>query len=266
MPLPDIDPVIFQIGPFALRWYSLSYIAGIMLAWRYMVRMVETPSLWPEPPTLTAAHIDDFIIWATIGVIVGGRLGYVAFYNFDYYLANPQDILAVWQGGMSFHGGFLGTVLAGILFAWRRNISILQLGDMITVSTPIGLFLGRIANFINGELWGRVTDVPWGFIFPTGGPLARHPSQLYEAFLEGLVLLAILSFLVYRKSILSRPGTSMSLFFFGYGLSRFLIEYVREPDAHIGTLYMGLSLGQYLSMPMIIFGAFFIFFARRYQK
>ena len=266
MNFPNIDPVIFEIGPFALRWYSLAYIAGIMLAWRYMVRIVENQKLWPEPPTITAADIDDFIIWITIGIIVGGRLGYVAFYNFDYYINNPQDILAVWQGGMSFHGGFLGTTLAAILFAWRRNISMFQLGDVMAVASPIGLFLGRIANFINGELWGRTTDVPWGFVFPTGGPLARHASQLYEAILEGLLLLCVLSFLVYRKSILSRPGTLIGLFFAGYGISRFLVEFVREPDAHIGTLYLGLSMGQYLSMPMIICGICFVFFAQRHPK
>lgn len=261
MPFPNIDPVIFEIGPFALRWYSLAYIIGLVGGWKYIVKMTTTPALWAGKNPASEDDIDDLLLWVTLGVILGGRLGYVLFYNFGYYLSNPGSALALWQGGMSFHGGCFGVILAVIIFAYRRNIPILSLGDMVAASVPLGLLLGRLANFINGELWGRVTDAPWGVIFPTGGPLPRHPSQLYEAALEGALLLILLNVLVWKFRALHRPGLLTGLFLVGYAISRALVELVREPDAHIGILSSGLTMGQILSLPMLLAGAAFIFFA-----
>ena len=195
MPFPDIDPVIFQIGPFALRWYALAYIAGLLLGWRYVVLLARRTTIWPKQAPASEVQIDDLLLWVTLGVVLGGRLGYVTFYNTAYYAANPSDIIAVWQGGMSFHGGLLGVIVTVILYARRHAIALFSLGDMIAAAVPIGLFFGRLANFINSELWGRTTNVAWGVIFPNGGPLPRHPSQLYEAALEGLFLFALLAVL-----------------------------------------------------------------------
>ena len=261
MPFPDIDPVIFQIGPFALRWYALAYIAGLLLGWRYVVLLARRSAIWPKQAPASEAQIDDLLLWVTLGVVLGGRLGYVTFYNTAYYAANPGDIIAVWQGGMSFHGGLLGVIVAVILFARRHAIALFSLGDMIAAAVPIGLFFGRLANFINSELWGRTTNVAWGVIFPNGGPLPRHPSQLYEAALEGLFLFAVLSFMVWRKQALARPGLVTGVFLSGYGLARILVELVREPDAHLGFVSFGLTMGQILSLPMLLVGLGFIFFA-----
>ena len=192
IPFPDIDPILVHIGPLAVRWYALAYIVGIIAGWFYARAIIASPRLWGGAAPFTVVDFDDFIIWVTLGIILGGRIGYVLFYNFPHFAAHPAEIVALWKGGMSFHGGFIGCVLAVVLFAWRRGIPFLSLGDVTTAVAPIGLFLGRLANFINGELWGRPTDVPWAMIFPNGGPLARHPSQLYEAALEGLVLLVVL--------------------------------------------------------------------------
>ena len=266
MPFPNIDPVIFELGPFALRWYSLAYIIGLIGGWKYMVKMTTTAPLWAGPPPAKEEDIDDLLLWVTLGVIVGGRLGYVLFYNFGYYLSNPGSALALWQGGMSFHGGCLGVVLAVILFARRRAINLLSLGDMVAASVPLGLLLGRLANFINGELWGRVTDAPWGVVFPTGGPLPRHPSQLYEAALEGALLLVVLNVLVWRFNALKQPGLLTGLFLIGYGASRALIELVRQPDAHIGFLSGGVTMGQILSLPMLLAGGAFVYFALRQSQ
>lgn len=264
MPFPNIDPVIFEIGPFALRWYSLAYIIGLIGGWKYMVKLTTTAPLWQgQKMPANEEDIDDLLLWVTLGVILGGRLGYVLFYNFGYYLANPGSALALWQGGMSFHGGCFGVILAVLIFTYRRNIPILSLGDMVAASVPLGLLLGRLANFINGELWGRVTEAPWGVIFPTGGPLPRHPSQLYEAALEGALLLLLLNLLVWKAGALRRPGLLTGLFLIGYAASRALIELVREPDAHIGFLAGGITMGQVLSLPMIIAGGGFVFFALR---
>lgn len=261
MPFPDIDPVIFQLGPFALRWYSLAYIAGLVGGWWYMARMTSTARLWPQGMPASRDDIDDLLLWVTLGVVIGGRLGYVLFYNAGYYLANPGAALAVWQGGMAFHGGALGVILAVLLFARKRKIPILSLGDMVAVTVPLGLLLGRLANFINGELWGRVTDVSWGVVFPSGGPLPRHPSQLYEAVLEGALLLAVLNLLVWKFTAFKRPGLLTGLFLIGYGTARALVELVREPDAHIGFLAGGITMGQILSLPMIAAGAAFVYVA-----
>lgn len=255
LPFPAIDPIALEIGPFALRWYALAYIAGILLAWRYMRRLVLDDRLWATQARPTAVDIDDFVLWGTLGIILGGRLGYVLFYNPAYYLANPMEALAIWSGGMSFHGGFAGTVVAMILFAQSRGLSIWTLFDLAGCAAPIGLFFGRIANFVNAELWGRPTDVPWAFVFPGAGPEPRHPSQLYEAALEGALLFVVLRILSHRFKLLQRPGFMAGAFAFGYGLGRSIAEFYRVPDAHIGYLSGFLTMGMVLSVPMILAGA-----------
>ncbi|MZR32456.1 prolipoprotein diacylglyceryl transferase [Sneathiella sp. DP05] len=249
---PEIDPIIFQVGPFAIRWYALAYVAGLIIGWQLMMRFAGA-----EGSRISAKQVDDFLIWATLGVIFGGRLGYVLFYKPDYYLSNPGEIFMVWQGGMSFHGGFLGVVLATILYCRHKKIIILEFGDLLATVVPVGLFFGRIANFINGELYGRTTDVPWGMVFPGGGILPRHPSQLYEALLEGAVLFAIL--LIFRKTrYANKPGFIMGLFFAGYAVARSIVEFFREPDAYLGFLVGSLTMGQLLSLPMLIVGFYFM--------
>jgi len=262
LPFPVIDPVLISIGPFAIRWYALSYIAGILLGWLYARAIIRNERLWGGQPPLTVADFDDFVLWVTLGIIIGGRAGYVLFYNLPYFIENPGQILQLWHGGMSFHGGFLGCVAAVVLFAWYRGISILSLGDITCAVGPIGLFLGRLANFINGELWGRTTDVPWGMVFPNGGPLPRHPSQLYEATLEGLVLLAILAILI-RKGALRRPGLIIGAFAIGYGIARSFCELFRQPDPQLGFLWGGLTMGILLSVPLVLAGIAFIAVALR---
>ncbi|MEQ9143647.1 MAG: prolipoprotein diacylglyceryl transferase [Parvibaculaceae bacterium] len=263
MPFPDIDPVLIQIGPFAIRWYALAYIAGLVLGWRYLMRLADTNDIWPGKPPFTREQADDLLLWAALGVILGGRLGYVLFYNAGFYFSHPGEIFAVWNGGMSFHGGFLGVVVATYLFARRQNIRLWSLADGVAAVAPIGLFFGRIANFINGELWGRTTDVTWGVIFPTGGPLPRHPSQLYEAALEGLVLFAVLRFLTHHTNVLARPGIVAGTFIAGYGVSRIIVEFFREPDAHIGYLVGPVTQGMVLSLPMVLAGLAIIGWAER---
>jgi phosphatidylglycerol:prolipoprotein diacylglycerol transferase len=256
---PAIEPEIFRIGPFALRWYAVAYIAGIVIGWRLALRVVDTP-----PRFMSRAAIDDFVAWATLGTILGGRLGYVLFYKPGYYLQHPLEIPALWQGGMSFHGGMLGVIGATILFAWRRRIDLLPMGDVVALMAPIGLFFGRLANFINGELFGRAGDVPWAMIFPTD-PLRvpRHPSQLYEAALEGLVLFAILAWLAWRMDARRYPGLIGGAFLIGYALARIACEFFREPDAHLGFLYAGATMGQLLCVPMLLAGIGLVLQARR---
>ncbi|WP_339631275.1 prolipoprotein diacylglyceryl transferase [uncultured Sneathiella sp.] len=250
---PEIDPVIFQIGPFAIRWYALAYIVGLIIGWQLMMHLAREDGSRVSPK-----QVDDFLIWATLGVILGGRLGYVLFYKPEYYFANPSEIFMVWQGGMSFHGGFLGVVLATVLYCRFKKIVTLDFGDLLATVVPVGLFFGRIANFINGELYGRATDVPWGMVFPGGGDLPRHPSQLYEAFLEGLVLFAVL--LVFRRTrYAEKPGFIMGLFFAGYAVARSIVELYREPDAYLGFLIGGATMGQLLSLPILIVGLYFMF-------
>lgn len=256
---PHIDPVLILIGPLAVRWYALAYIVGIIAGWIYARAIIASPKLWGGPAPLTVAQYDDFIVWVTLGIILGGRVGYVLFYNFPHFREHPIEILQLWNGGMSFHGGVLGSALAVVLFALRRGISILSLGDVTLAVAPIGLFLGRLANFINGELWGRPSDVPWAMIFPTGGPVPRHPSQLYEAALEGLLLLAVLAVLV-RCGALKRPGLVSSSFAIGYGVLRIFCEFFREPDAQLGFLWGGLTMGMLLSLPLIAAGAIGLIF------
>jgi phosphatidylglycerol:prolipoprotein diacylglycerol transferase len=248
-----LDPVAFHAGAFALRWYSLAYIVGILAAWWLMARMIR---LQPQP--MTRSQLDDLITWATLGVIAGGRLGYVLFYDPGRFLADPLAILRLWEGGMAFHGGLLGVLLAVWLTCRAQGIPALRVLDHAAVVVPIGLFLGRLANFVNGELWGRPTDGSWGVIFPDGGPMPRHPSQLYEAALEGLLLLAVLSLLFWKTDARLRPGLLAGLFALGYGLARFLVEFFREPDAQLGTLATGLTMGQTLSLPLVLVGAFLV--------
>ena len=253
IPFPHIDPILVHIGPLAVRWYALAYIVGIIAGWFYARAIIASPRLWGGAAPFTVVDFDDFIIWVTLGIILGGRIGYVLFYNLPHFAAHPAEIVALWKGGMSFHGGFIGCVLAVVLFAWRRDIPFLSLGDVTTAVAPIGLFLGRLANFINGELWGRPTDVPWAMIFPNGGPIARHPSQLYEAGLEGLVLLLVLGVLV-RFGALRRPGLVTGAFALGYGDARIFCELFREPDAQLGFLWGGLTMGMLLCIPLILAG------------
>lgn len=267
LPFPAIDPVIFEIGPFALRWYALAYIVGIILAWRYMRALVRNDRLWAGLQRPTPVDLDDFVLWGTFGIIIGGRLGYVLFYNPSYYFANPGEALAVWTGGMSFHGGFAGTVIAIFLFAWRRGLSVWTLFDLAGCAAPIGLFFGRIANFINAELWGRTTDIPWAVVFPGAGPEPRHPSQIYEAALEGVVLFLVLRLLSHRFKLLEKPGFLAGAFAFGYGVGRSIAELYRVPDAHIGYLSGFLTMGILLSLPMILGGiALMVWAARRSNR
>jgi phosphatidylglycerol:prolipoprotein diacylglycerol transferase len=256
LPFPSIDPVIVELGPFALRWYALAYVAGILLGWWYMRALVRNERLWaPGQPRPSLVDVDDVVLWATLGIVLGGRIGYVLFYNPLYFLQNPAEILVIWEGGMSFHGGFLGVVLAVALFSWRRRVPLGSLADIVAVSTPFGLLFGRLANFINGELWGRPTDVPWAFVFPRAGPEPRHPSQLYEAALEGLVLLLVLRLLTHRFHVLRRPWFATGAFVCGYGLARTFVEFFRMPDAQIGFFAGWLTMGMLLSIPMIVVGA-----------
>ncbi len=269
IPFPDFDPVIFELGPFAIRWYSLAYIAGLVIGWRYCRRLAIrsparfTPDDLPDDATEEQIHehrerranvFDDFLLWATLGVILGGRLGFVLFYKPGEYLSQPLEILKIWQGGMSFHGGLLGVLAAVAIFAWRRRIPIVAMADIVSAAAPIGLFLGRIANFVNGELYGRPADVPWAMIFPKDPDgLSRHPSQLYQAGLEGLVLFLVLYALV-RLGGLERTGLLSGAFLTGYALSRLIMELFRQPDAHLGFLVGGATMGQLLSLPMLLGG------------
>ena len=259
---PDFDPVAIQLGPLAIRWYSLSYVVGLLLAWRYCLRLAKKP-----PHLVTAEQLDDFLTWAVLGVILGGRLGFVLFYQPAFFLANPGAILRVWEGGMAFHGGLAGVTLAMIIFARRRHIKLLALTDMIGAAAPIGLFLGRIANFINGELYGRVTDVPWAVIFRHAGDQPRHPSQLYEAALEGLVLFAIQAWMIFGPwKSLRRPGLTTGVFIGGYALARMSVEYFRQPDDYVGEggfLLLGTTMGQWLSVPLLLGGAYLAWRALR---
>ncbi len=258
LPFPDIDPVAVYIGSFGLRWYSLAYLAGIVLAWFLARQMVRR---YPNP--VTEIMIDDVIFWATVGLIAGGRLGYILFYNFGYYMENPLQIFALWKGGMSFHGGLIGVITAVFLYARSVKVSFFQFTDILACVAPIGLFFGRLANFANSELYGRVTvSVPWAVIFPNGGPLPRHPSQLYEAGFEGLLLFCVLYFLWTRSVwVRIRPGFLSGLFLFGYAVVRGVVENFREPDAQIGFLFARVTMGQMLTVPMLVGGVWIMIWA-----
>ncbi len=289
IPFPDIAPEIFSVSlfgmTFALRWYALAYIVGIVIAWRLCVAAVRRPALWPAGDApMSPRQIEDLLTWIVIGIVLGGRLGFVLFYQPGYYLSHPGEILRVWQGGMSFHGGLAGVILAAWIYTARQGIARLPAADLIAHSVAPGLLLGRLANFINAELWGRPTDLPWAVAFPgraaqacgqaAGDICARHPSQLYEAGLEGLILGAVLLWLVWARRAFHRPGLTLGVFLAGYGLARFLVEFARQPDAqfvsagnplglawHIGG--WGLTMGQLLSLPMVALGLWFALRARK---
>lgn len=263
IPFPEIDPILIEIGPLAVRWYALAYIGGLILGWLYMKRLAASDRLWGGARTPGQENIDDLLLWVALGVILGGRLGYVLFYNPGYFVQHPAEILAVWRGGMSFHGGFLGVILTVVLFCRSRRLGILTLLDLSAAAVTIGLFFGRVANFINGELFGRVTDAPWAMVFPGGGPQPRHPSQLYEAALEGLLLFFVLRYLTHTRLKLGSPGFVAGVFAIGYGLSRIAVEFFRMPDVHIGLFAGWISMGMILSLPMLAIGAALVANARR---
>ncbi|MGH6968487.1 MAG: prolipoprotein diacylglyceryl transferase [Stellaceae bacterium] len=262
IPFPPLDPIALSLGPFVVRWYALAYIAGLVIGWRYCLWIASQ-----KPRVARREDIDDFLVWATLGVILGGRTGYVLFYRPEFYFANPSEILKLWHGGMSFHGGALGVLVAIWLFTRQRKIPLLAFADIIAPAVPIGLFFGRIANFINDELWGRVTDVPWAMVFPSDPlHLPRHPSQLYEATLEGLVLFAILFFVLRRTDARQRPGTLSGTFLIGYAVARIIGECFRQPDANLGFIFLGITMGQILSVPVLILGGWLLWRARRQPK
>ena len=286
IPFPEISPDVFAITiggrEFALRWYALAYLAGLLIGWRIIVALMRRPALWGGRAPMRPEQVEELLTWVVGGVILGGRLGFVLFYEPGYYLSHPAEIIKVWQGGMSFHGGFLGVVLAAWFWARRHGIAALSRADALAVAAPVGLLLGRLANFINAELWGRPTDASWGVIFPGEaaqdcpgiiGACARHPSQLYEAGLEGLLLLLVLLLLV-RRGGLARPGLALGVFLAGYGLARFVVEFFRQADARfitpdnplghvLGGPVWGITMGQLLSLPMVAVGVGFILWALR---
>lgn len=268
--LPQIDPIAFSVGPFSIRWYALAYVVGFLLAWRYCVWMVNGPTKGAGVDAnanlraITPTDVGDLVTWAIIGVIVGGRLGYVFFYGFDSFIQHPLNIFKIWQGGMSFHGGMFGVIVTVTIFARARQVSLLAIGDLVAAAAPIGLCLGRLGNFANGELYGRFTESVVGVVFPSD-PLQvpRHPSQLYEAVMEGLILFLILHITVRSSISKTHPGMVAGLFLVGYGCARFFVEFYRQPDAHLGLLAFELSMGQWLCLPMIAGGIFLMIFSVR---
>ncbi|WP_439497712.1 prolipoprotein diacylglyceryl transferase [Bosea sp. (in: a-proteobacteria)] len=271
IPFPVIDPVALQLGPLSVKWYGLAYVAGLIGGWWYARRLVSSPGLWGTSKHPAADELDDMLLWVALGVVLGGRLGFVLFYDLERYLARPQDIVAIWQGGMSFHGGLLGAATALFLFARKRGYPALSVFDLAAAVVPIGLFLGRIANFINAELWGRpAPDLPFAMVFPNAGPLPRHPSQLYEALGEGILLFILLAFVV-RAGGFKRPGFVAGVFGMGYAVARIVCEFFREPDPQLGFLFGasvdalsgGITMGMLLSLPLFLAGLFLVLRARR---
>lgn len=248
---PNIDPVAIHLGPLSIHWYALAYLAGILGGWWLAKRIVRLDNNKYRP---NEADIDDFMTWAVLGVILGGRIGYILFYNFHVYLENPLEALKIWQGGMSWHGALIGVITVIIAYAKLKKVELFRLSDLFSVGATIGFFFGRITNFINGELFGRVTDASWGIVFPRGGELPRHPSQLYEAALEGLVLFIILVTMAHVAKIRNTPGLISAAFLFFYGAFRFIIEFFREPDAQLGFIIGELSMGQLLCIPVMAGG------------
>ncbi len=251
-----LDPVALDLGFFQLRWYSLAYLAGIILGWWYLLKLLDRPGA-----PMARRHADDMVFYATLGILLGGRLGYVLFYRPGFYIDNPAEIVQLWDGGMSFHGGVIGVSLGILYMARKHGLNWLRIHDYVACCVPFGLLFGRLANFVNGELWGRgPTDVPWAMVFPTGGEVPRHPSQLYEAGLEGILLGIILWYLFWRTDARYQPGRLVGTFILVYGLSRFAVEFFRQPDEHLTWLAMqtGLSMGQWLTLPMIFGGLFLI--------
>ena len=264
MPFPHFNPVLVQIGPLAIRWYALAYVAGILLGWRYAVALVKSARLWRGTAAVAdERQVDDLVLWVALGIVGGGRIGSILFYNTSVIWTDPLEILKAWHGGMSFHGGMIGVIIALYFFSRANKIDLLRLGDLTAPCVPIGLFFGRLANFINGELWGRPTSVPWGIIFPHAGPEPRHPSQLYEAGLEGIVLFSILRWATHGAKLLPRRGMITGLFLLFYGLARISLENVREPDRDMPHFPLGLTMGMMLSAPMVVAGIALILYARR---
>jgi phosphatidylglycerol:prolipoprotein diacylglycerol transferase len=261
---PEIDPVIFSLGPLAVRWYALAYIAGLLFAVWYMKRLVANTRLWGgTKPTATPRQVDDFFMWMVLAVVLGGRLGYVLFYNPAFYLSHPLEIVRMWDGGMSFHGGFLGVVAAAYAYGRRIGAGLDRMLDLGAASVPVGLGLGRLANFINAELYGRVSDVPWAFIFPgDASGLPRHPSQLYEAALEGVVLFAAVRIATHRYRALAHAGRASGIFALGYGLARIAVEFAREPDTQIGYMLGFITMGMILSLPLVAVGVWLLWRSR----
>jgi phosphatidylglycerol---prolipoprotein diacylglyceryl transferase len=262
-----LDPIALDLGVWnifgasihaVLRWYSLAYLFGILIGWWYLLRLLREPGA-----PMARRHADDMVFYATLGIILGGRLGYVLFYRPADYFADPAAVLRLWDGGMSFHGGVLGVTLGILYMAWRQKLDWLRIHDYVACCVPFGLFFGRLANFVNGELWGRETSLPWGIVFPNGGEVARHPSQLYEAGLEGILLFAVLWYLFWKTRARYQPGKLVGAFILVYGVSRFLVELVRQPDAGLEHLSWGLSMGQTLSLPMILGGLYLVLTARQ---
>lgn len=259
---PNIDPVALSVGPLQIHWYALAYLAGFLIAWwiaKYICRL-DKDQFRPNQN-----DVDDFMTWVILAVLLGGRLGYIFFYNMPHYVEYPFDILKIWQGGMSFHGALIGVIAACIIYTRVKKISLFRLSDLAAISSPVGFFFGRIANFVNGELYGRPTDVPWGVVFPRGGPEPRHASQLYEAALEGLFMFIVLFSLAHVKKIRNSPGLLSAGFLFIYGVSRFIIEYFREPDAQLGLFFGEISMGQILCLLMIL-GSFVVVAASRHYN
>jgi phosphatidylglycerol---prolipoprotein diacylglyceryl transferase len=262
---PEIDPVAVSIGPFSVHWYGIGYVAGILFTWFWARRLVSNTRLWGGGPApVSIADLDDFVAWSAVGIILGGRIGYILFYDLGRILGDPLQAFAVWQGGMSFHGGFIGCTLAMIIFTARRGLPVWRLFDVVAAGAPVGVGLVRVTNFINDELWGRASDVPWAVMFPSGGGIPRHPSQLYEAALEGVLLFALLALLTYRFRSLEKPGFTAGAFVAGYGICRIIAEFFREPDAQLGFLFGGwTTMGMVLSVPMVLAGIWAMARARR---
>lgn len=260
LPFPNIDPVIFSVGPLSIHWYGLAYVVGILFGWWYARKIASTGKLWAGGKSpIPAEAFDDFLVWAALGIILGGRIGFILFYDLQKYIDNPSEMLAIWRGGMSFHGGFTGVLIAILLFCRKHNYPVRSMFDVLAASAPIGIGLGRCANFINQELWGRVTDVPWGVVFPNGGPLPRHPSQLYEAILEGFLMFAVLWFLIFRRGKLAQPGFVAGAFVALYGCARMFVEFFRLPDEQLGYLAGDwLTMGMVLSVPLVLVGVYFM--------
>ena len=256
-----LDPIALKVGPIVVRWYALAYIAGLFLGWRYCALLLKR-----GPFVMELQQLEDLFFYVTIGVIIGGRLGYVLFYNPGYFFYNPLEILMIWRGGMSFHGGLLGVSAVGLIISYRKNIPLWQLTDLLAAAAPIGLFFGRITNFINGELYGRVSNAPWAVIFPNGGPLPRHPSQLYEAALEGFLLFILLGALAFFTKVRHCAGILTSLFLLGYGTTRAMVEFFREPDPQLGFFIEYFTMGHLLCLPMIVAGIILFIFSIKHSS
>ncbi len=263
IPYPVLDPIALEIGPISVRWYGLAYAAGLLLGWYYVRKLLNNKALWKNGPPMKAELTDDLLIWTTLGVVIGGRLGFVLFYEPSHFIRNPLDIFAVWHGGMAFHGGLLGCALAIYLFAKRYGAPNLSVYDLTAAATPIGLFFGRIANFINAEIVGRVSDVPWAMVFPGAGPEPRHPSQLYEAFLEGILLFFVLRYFTHKRDALSSPGLTTGIFLIGYGIARIFVENFKQWDPEQFFTIWPITTGMVYSLPMVLLGLYFIRIARK---